>query len=148
MMHIAPIRQIELAAMLALALRRTLHRQTQEFESPLLQAPSLMPTKISGRDKRKQNKTEQNEEEFLPEASERKSTSSYPIFKPVSSPDFQIVADSVSSGTKRKARPKAFVDGDAVRPLIYYGANYGQQPSEVLKMCQRYIEIAEGRHGM
>src|ERR1700730_15503726 len=94
MMHIAPIRQIELAAMLALALRRTLHRQTQEFESPLLQAPSLMPTKISGRDKRKQNKTEQNEEEFLPEASERKSTSSYPIFKPVSSPDFQIVADS------------------------------------------------------
>jgi len=34
-----------------------------------------MPTKISGRDKRKQNKTEQNEEEFLPEASERKSTS-------------------------------------------------------------------------
>ena len=52
-----------------------------------------MPTKISGRDKRKQNKTEQNEEEFLPEASERKSTSSYPIFKPVSSPDFQIVAD-------------------------------------------------------
>src|ERR1700730_3609853 len=92
-MHIAPIRQIELAAMLALALRRPLHRQTQEFESPLLQAPSLMPTKISGRDKRKQNKTEQNEEEFLPEASERKSTSSYPIFKPVSSPDFQIVAD-------------------------------------------------------
>src|ERR1700737_1367345 len=93
MMHIAPIRQIELAAMLALALRRTLHRQTQEFESPLLQAPSLMPTKISGRDKRKQNKTEQKKEEFLPEASEKKSTPSYPIFKPVSSPDFQIVAD-------------------------------------------------------
>ena len=58
-----------------------------------------MPTKISGRDKRKQNKTEQNEEEFLPEASERKSTSSYPIFKPVSSPDFQIVADNVFSET-------------------------------------------------
>ena len=68
MMHIAPIRQIELAAMLALPLRRTLHRQTQGFESALLQAPSLKPTKISGRDKRKQNKTEQNEEEFLLEA--------------------------------------------------------------------------------
>jgi hypothetical protein len=68
MMHIASIRQIELAAMLALPLRRTLHRQTQEFESPLLQAPSLMPTKISGSHKRKQNKTQQNEEEFLLEA--------------------------------------------------------------------------------
>jgi hypothetical protein len=52
-MPIAPIRQIELATMLALPLRRTLHRQTQEFESPLLQAPSLRPPKISGRDKKK-----------------------------------------------------------------------------------------------
>ena len=33
------IRQIELLAMLALPPRRTLHRQTQEFELPLLQAP-------------------------------------------------------------------------------------------------------------
>jgi len=39
MMQIASIRQIELLAMLALPLRRTLHRQTQEFELPLLQAP-------------------------------------------------------------------------------------------------------------
>jgi hypothetical protein len=35
MMQIA----IKLIAMLALPLRRTLHRQTQEFELPLLQAP-------------------------------------------------------------------------------------------------------------
>jgi hypothetical protein len=39
MMQIASIRQIELLAMLTLPLRRTLHRQTQEFELPLLQAP-------------------------------------------------------------------------------------------------------------
>jgi hypothetical protein len=51
-----------------------------------------MPTKISGRDKRKQNKTEQNEEEFLLEAFEENPPPSYPIFKPVSSPDFQIAA--------------------------------------------------------
>jgi len=38
MMQIASIRQIELAAMLAFPPRRTLHRQTQECESPLLQA--------------------------------------------------------------------------------------------------------------
>jgi len=38
MMQIASIRQIEPLAMLALPLRRTLHRQTQEFELPLLQA--------------------------------------------------------------------------------------------------------------
>jgi len=38
MMQIASIRQIELLAMLALPLRRTLHRQTQEVELPLLQA--------------------------------------------------------------------------------------------------------------
>jgi hypothetical protein len=39
MTQIASIRQIELLAMLALPPRRTLHRQTQEFELPLLQAP-------------------------------------------------------------------------------------------------------------
>jgi hypothetical protein len=39
MMQIAPIRQIELLAMLVLPPRRTLHQQTQEFELPLLQAP-------------------------------------------------------------------------------------------------------------
>jgi hypothetical protein len=39
MMQIASIRQIELLAMLALPPRRTLHRQTQEFELPLLQDP-------------------------------------------------------------------------------------------------------------
>src|SRR5271165_936630 len=47
MMHIASIRQIELAAMLALPLRRTLHRQTQECESPLLQAQLSKSTENS-----------------------------------------------------------------------------------------------------
>jgi hypothetical protein len=47
MMQIASIRQIELLAMLALPLRRTLHRQTQEFELPLLQAPRPRSKKIS-----------------------------------------------------------------------------------------------------
>jgi predicted O-methyltransferase YrrM len=47
MMQIASIRQIELLAMLALAPRRTLHRQTQEFELPLLQAPLPRPKKMS-----------------------------------------------------------------------------------------------------
>src|ERR1700675_3306502 len=47
MMHIPAIRQIELLAMLALPLRRTLHRQTQEFELPLLQAPRPRSKKIS-----------------------------------------------------------------------------------------------------
>src|ERR1700730_18228285 len=44
---ISLIRQIELLAMLALPLRRTLHRQTQEFELPLLQAPRPRSKKIS-----------------------------------------------------------------------------------------------------
>jgi hypothetical protein len=39
MTQIASIWQIEILAMLALAPPRTLHRQTQEFELPLLQAP-------------------------------------------------------------------------------------------------------------
>jgi hypothetical protein len=75
---------------------QTLHRQTQEFESPLLQAPSLTPTKIGGRDKRKQNETEQMKKSCCLKLS-RKSTSLYPIFKPVSSPGFQIVADTYTT---------------------------------------------------
>jgi hypothetical protein len=63
MMQIASIRQIELLAMLALPPRRTLHRQTQEFELPLLQAPLPRPKRISAAG-RKQNKTEQNKEKF------------------------------------------------------------------------------------
>jgi hypothetical protein len=47
MMKIASIRQIELLAMLALPPPRTLHRQTQEFELPLLQDPLPETKKIS-----------------------------------------------------------------------------------------------------
>jgi hypothetical protein len=47
MMQIASIRQIELLAMLALPPHRTLHRQTQEFELPLLQAPLPETEKIA-----------------------------------------------------------------------------------------------------
>src|ERR1700726_5181794 len=47
MMQITSIRQIELLAMLALPVRRTLHRQTQEFELPVLQAPRPRSKKIS-----------------------------------------------------------------------------------------------------
>jgi hypothetical protein len=65
MMQIASIRQIELLAMLALPLRRTLHRQTQEFELPLLQAPLPRSKKISAATEENGNKTEQNEEKFL-----------------------------------------------------------------------------------
>jgi hypothetical protein len=55
MMQIASIRQIELVAILALALRRTLHRQTQEFELPLLQAPLPKPEENESRKARKYN---------------------------------------------------------------------------------------------
>jgi hypothetical protein len=58
MMHIASIRQIELAAMLALPLRRTLHRQTQECESPLLQAQLSNSTKNSAA--KEENRIRQN----------------------------------------------------------------------------------------
>jgi hypothetical protein len=54
--------------MLALPPRRTLHRQTQEFELPLLQAPPPRPKKISATTERKRNKTEQNKEQFCPES--------------------------------------------------------------------------------
>jgi hypothetical protein len=47
MMQIASIRQIELLAILALPPVRRLHRQTQEFELPLLQAPLPRPKKMS-----------------------------------------------------------------------------------------------------
>jgi hypothetical protein len=58
MMQIASIRQIELLAMLTLPLRRTLHRQTQEFELPLLQAPRPRSKKISAATE--ENGTRQN----------------------------------------------------------------------------------------
>src|ERR1700759_3469565 len=58
MMQIAPIRQIELLAMVALPPRRTLHRQTHEFELPPLQAPRQRPKKI--RTATKENGTRQN----------------------------------------------------------------------------------------
>jgi hypothetical protein len=63
MMQIASIRQIELVAMLALPLRRTLHRQTQEFELPLLQAQLPRPKKISAateENEARQNKTKKS----------------------------------------------------------------------------------------
>jgi hypothetical protein len=57
-MQIAPIRQIELLAMLALPPPRTLHRQTQEFELPLLQAPPRDRRKLAPQ--REENGTGQN----------------------------------------------------------------------------------------
>jgi hypothetical protein len=65
MMQIASIRQIELLAMLALPPPRTLHRQTQEFELPLLQALLPETEENQRRNGRKRKKTEQNEEKFL-----------------------------------------------------------------------------------
>ena len=71
MMQIASIRQIELLAMLALPPRKTLHWQTQELESPLLQAPQPETEENYPRNGRKRNKTEQNEEKFLFEPSKK-----------------------------------------------------------------------------
>jgi hypothetical protein len=54
------IRRKEVAAAEALALGRTLHRQTQKFESPLLQDQSFEPNKIrkeAEQNARRQNKT-------------------------------------------------------------------------------------------
>ncbi len=65
MMQIASIRQIELLAMLALPLRRTLHRQTQEVESPLIKVPLPEIEENSRSNGRKRNKAEQKEEKFL-----------------------------------------------------------------------------------
>jgi hypothetical protein len=69
MMQIASIRQIELLAMLALSPRRTLHRQIQDFELPLLQAPP--------RDRK-----------FLLEPLKKILPSQHPVLKPVSLPDY------------------------------------------------------------
>ena len=87
MMQIASIRQIELLAMLALPLRRTLHRQTQEFELPLLQAPPRDRRKLAPQ-RKKTNRTEQNEEKFLLEPLKKILPSQYPVLKPVSLPDY------------------------------------------------------------
>jgi hypothetical protein len=58
MMPIASIRKVELLAMLALPLRRTLHRQTQEFESPLLQAPLPKPgRKLEPKPRKREERT-------------------------------------------------------------------------------------------
>jgi hypothetical protein len=62
MMQIASIRQIELAAMLALPPRGTLHRQTQECESPLLQAQLSGVHEKRAPQRKKPDKTEQYEE--------------------------------------------------------------------------------------
>jgi hypothetical protein len=64
MMQIAPIRQLELLAMPALPPPRTLHRQTQEFELPLLQAPLPKTEENERRSGRKPNKAEQKKEKF------------------------------------------------------------------------------------
>jgi hypothetical protein len=53
-----PSRRIELVAMTALPLRKTLHRQTQEFELPLLQAQLSMSKKTSVATE--ENETSQN----------------------------------------------------------------------------------------
>ena len=85
MMQIASIPQIELLAMLALAPRRTLHRQTQEFELPPIQAPRPKPKKIRATPKKR---SEQNEEKFLLEPLKENPAFPYPFFKPVSLPDY------------------------------------------------------------
>jgi hypothetical protein len=83
-MQIAPIRQIELLAMLALPPPRTLHRQTQEFELPLLQAPPRDRRKLAPQ----RNKTEQKEEKFWLEPLKKILPSQHPVLKPMSLPDY------------------------------------------------------------
>jgi hypothetical protein len=87
MMQIASIRQIELLAMLALPPPRTLHRQTQEFELPLPQAPPRDRRKLAPqRKKTEQDRTK--EEKFLLEPLKKILPSQHPVLKPVSLPDY------------------------------------------------------------
>jgi hypothetical protein len=51
--------------MLALPPRRTLHRQTQKFELPPLQALRLKPKKISATAEENGTRSEQNKQKFL-----------------------------------------------------------------------------------
>ena len=88
MMQIASIPQIKLLAMLALAPRRTLHRQTQEFELPPIQAPRPKPNKIRATAEENGTTSEQNEEKFLFEPLKENPAFPYPVFKPVSLPDY------------------------------------------------------------
>ena len=81
MIQIASIRQIELLAMLALPSRRTLHRQTQDFELPLTEENNAATEE-------NRNKTEQNEEKFLLEPLKKILPSQYPVLKPLSLPDY------------------------------------------------------------
>jgi hypothetical protein len=87
MMQIASIRQIELLAMLALPPPRTLHRQTHEFELPLLQAPLPKTKKISAATE--ENETWQNK---IKKSSGlnlwRKSCLPVSGFKPLSLPEY------------------------------------------------------------
>jgi hypothetical protein len=87
-MQIASIRQIELLAMLALPPPRALHRQTQGFELPLLQAPPRDRRKLAPATGRTRNRTEQKEEKFLLEPLKKILPSQYPFLKPVSLPDY------------------------------------------------------------
>jgi hypothetical protein len=75
----------------ALALGRRCHRQTQKIEPPLLQDCS--PSSLTIRTEQK--KPEQNEEKFCLKRRKKKSPPSYPVFKPVSLPDFQIGDDTL-----------------------------------------------------
>src|SRR5258707_1046736 len=93
MMQIASIRQIELLAMLALPLRRTLHRQTQEFESPLIQAllpPEIEENRPPQRKKTKQGRTKRRK--VLGVTEKKTPAPPYPLFKPLSSSGYQIAA--------------------------------------------------------
>jgi hypothetical protein len=73
--------------MLALPLRRTLHRQTQEFELPLLQAPPRSK-KISAATEENGTRQNKNEEKFLLEPLKKILPSQHPVLKPVSLPDY------------------------------------------------------------
>jgi hypothetical protein len=59
--HITMIRRKELAAAEALALGRTLHRQTQNFEPPSMQDPSFEAEQNPGGKRNKTKTSEQNE---------------------------------------------------------------------------------------
>jgi hypothetical protein len=61
MTQITMVRRKEVAAAEALALGRTLHRQTQKFESPLLQDQSFESRTKSGETGTKRKRKKQNE---------------------------------------------------------------------------------------
>jgi hypothetical protein len=84
--QITRIRFVELLAAEALALGRTLHERTQNFEPLLLQDYSLEAPGKTEQAARRQNKMNKS---FV-RSGRRKRTPSHPVFKPAILPDFQI----------------------------------------------------------